>query len=377
MLKKRATNGKNDTQAETVGRILGCFRSALTSAPVGLAVTDLNRRVIFLNRQAEALTGYPSEEIAGRPISTYYEDSADFSADEIMAARDGHTVTREMDLLRKDGVVVPVIVDCTFASALAGEGPYYIEAYLDQTDRKRLDHLKNEFVFIAAHELRSPVSAINLLLNLIFEDRRIHIDPILRDYLTKLHEAEERLLQLVDDLLEVSRTEVGRLKIKVSPQDISEHLEEVFNEFRATALSRDVRLEHDPSIRPPPVMADPNKLNEIITNLVSNAVKYNTPGGTVTVTFHVRADHLYTTVADTGIGISAEEQKRLFTKFWRSEDLAVRSQPGTGLGLFIVKEVTERMGGHVQLNSERGHGTTVTFSLPLAPPDEKPGRVAF
>jgi signal transduction histidine kinase len=120
----------------------------------------------------------------------------------------------------------------------------------------------------------------------------------------------------------------------------------------------------------PVVMSDPAKLREVITNLVSNSTKYNVPGGKVTVSHEVRNNHLYTSVADTGIGIKREEKANLFKKFWRSEDLSVRSQPGTGLGLFIVRELVERMGGRVEIESEEGKGTTVSFSLPLASPED-------
>jgi PAS domain S-box-containing protein len=350
---------------------LEIFRVALANAPVGLAITDLSRCVVMLNAAAERLTGFTSQECAGGPVAVYLGEDNDFSETEMTKLLAGEPVMREIDITRKDGVEIPVQLSAAYVEAAGGGGPYLVEAYIDQTDRKRLDHLKNEFVFIAAHELRSPVSAVNLLLNLIFEDKRLTIDPIMRDYLMKLHEAEERLLQLVDDLLEVSRTEVGRLKIKVAAQDVSQHVMAVFSDFRANALSRDLTLRYDQGTHPPLVMADPTKLREVLINLISNAVKYNSPGGTVVIEHEVRGGLLATTVRDTGIGISAEDQARLFQKFWRSEDFAVRSQPGTGLGLFIIKEVVERMGGTVELKSERGHGTAVTFTLPLAPPEAK------
>jgi signal transduction histidine kinase len=341
---------------------------AFVKAPVGMAVTTIDRRLIAMNDQARLLVG-ASEGLVGGPVSAYLPSGQDFTAEELVKLAGGGPVSREANLRREGGIDIPVQLTATYIPAADGDAPLLLEAYLDQTDRKRLDNLKNEFVFIAAHELRSPVTAINLLLNLIFEDKRVTLDPILRDYLTKLHEAEERLLQLVDDLLEVSRTEVGRLRIKVAPQDIGQHVMAVFGDFRANALSRGVTLTYDPGMHQPLVMADTTKLREVLINLVSNAIKYNVPGGKVTVEHQVRGGLLVTTVRDTGIGISKEDQSRLFQKFWRSEDFAVRSQPGTGLGLFIIKEVIERMSGTVEIDSERGRGTAITFTLPLAPPE--------
>ena len=358
---------------EEVKRARDYFRAVIRCAPIGLCITDLNRNVILLNKEAEALTGYTDEEMAGGPVTAYYApDTADLAAAEIKTLKENHSVTKELAFVRKGGISVPVLVTYSLITENQGEEPYIVEAYSDLTDRKRLDHLKNEFVFIAAHELRSPVTAINLLLNLIFEDRRFSLDPVLRDYLGRLQEAEERLLHLVDDLLEVSRSEVGHLKIKLEPQDITVAVRAVLNDFRANALGRDVTLKYDaPAAALPAVLSDVNKLREILTNLVSNAIKYNVPGGTVTVTHEVIDGFLMTAVTDTGIGMRPEDQPNLFQKFWRSDDFAVRAQPGTGLGLFIVQELVHRMGGSVSVQSERGRGTTVTFSLPLAKAQSK------
>lgn len=233
-------------------------------------------------------------------------------------------------------------------------------------DNQPIDKLKNEFVFVAAHELRHPATSIRFLLDLVFNDKRLTIDPVLRGYLMNIQEADNRLLQLVEDLLEVSKSETGQLKIAVTRQDIIEHTRTILEELNPSALGKDVNIIHEPALHLPAVMADPNKLREILSNLVGNAIKYNVEGGSVTIEHAVRDGFLQTMVTDTGIGISDGDQKRLFTKFWRSEDVAVRAQSGTGLGLFIVKELVERMGGTIAASSRKGHGSAFSFSLPLA-----------
>lgn len=340
------------------------FRSIVQDSPSGICVTDVRRRVVMINGAAESLIGYVADELVGRPVSAFYPDETKAAVD-VAALSRGETISREVDLRRKDGTKAPVLAFYRLVEDERGE-PMIIESYGDLADRKRLDRLKNEFVFIAAHELRSPVTAIRLLLNLIFEDKRLTFDPVLRDYLLKVQEADGRLMQLVDDLLAVSRSESGRMKIEVSPQDMAAHVEEIFGEARPNALTRDVTLRHAPLSPMPRVMADPGKLREILSNLVANAIKYNVAGGTVTVSHAVRGEFLETSVADTGIGISVEDQARLFEKFWRSEDVAVRAQPGTGLGLFIVKELVERMGGRISVASVPGKGATFSCTLPLA-----------
>jgi signal transduction histidine kinase len=181
-----------------------------------------------------------------------------------------------------------------------------------------------------------------------------------------MQDAEDRLAQLADDRLEVSRTEAGRLKMQVSAQDIGEHVTAIFGELRPTALGKDVTLRYVPLPGMPKVMADPAKLKEILANLISNAIKYNVADGSVKVDHQMGKEMLITRITDTGLGIDEADQKRLFEKFWRSDDMAVRAQAGTGLGLFIVKELVERMGGWLAVKSEHGKGSTFSFALPIA-----------
>lgn len=349
------------------------FRAIVENSPTGICVTDADRRIVMSNKVAADITGYEVDELVGTKASVFYADSKSVAID-VDALRKGQKIGREVEFRRKDRSIVPVLVYYSLVEDPRGEREMIIESYSDLSDRKRLDRLKNEFVFVAAHELRSPVTAIRLLLNMIFEDKRVTLDPLLRGYLMKVQEADQRLLQLVDDLLEVSRSESGRLKIHVSPQNLAEHVLAVYSEFKPNALTKDVNLRYVPIPHMPQVLADPSKLKEILANLVANAIKYNVAGGTVTIEHELRGGMLITHVADTGIGISEEDQARTFEKFWRSEDRAVRAQSGTGLGLFICKELVERMGGTIDVWSKIGRGTTFTFTLPLVATKGRLGR---
>lgn len=341
------------------------FRAVIDHSPVGICVTDLSRKAVIVNDAAIALTGYSHDDLIGSAVMDFYPKGEQISDIDIKALRVGERKTREMEFIRKDGEEVPVLVTYSLVEDLEDFGDVIVESYNDQTVRKRLDRLKNEFVFVAAHELRNPVTAIRLLLDIIFDDKRFKVDPILRGYLQKMQEANDRLIQLVDDLLEVSRSESGRLKIKVEQKDVKDLMDTILEELRPSAVSKEIELKYEPPKDLPLVLADGPKLKEIISNLVSNAIKYNVSGGSVTIEHEILDDRLMTRVVDTGIGISDEDLARLFQKFWRSEDVAVRAQSGTGLGLFIVKELVERMGGAISASSEHEKGSTFSFSLPL------------
>jgi len=341
------------------------FGAIVENSPYGICVTDEARHIMMANRSVEDLVGYRREELIGKPVTMFYPEHERLDTQDIVALKHGRRLVRTLQFRRRNGTEVPVKVSQIIVQDPDDRSFMIIESYSDQSDRMRLDQLKNEFVFVAAHELRNPVAAIRMLADIIFEDKRLTIDPILRGYLAKIQEANERLLHLVDDLLEVSRTEAGRLKINLTPQNIIGLVGDLVAELRPNAVAKGVTLVYEPPPTLPPILADANKVKEIMANLLTNAIKYNVNGGSVAVEHEVQEGLLLTRVRDTGIGISEDDQKKLFQKFWRSEDMAVRAQAGTGLGLFIVKELTERMGGRIWVESSLGHGTTFCFTLPL------------
>ena len=232
---------------------------------------------------------------------------------------------------------------------------------------KRLQELKDEFVFIAAHELKTPVAAMKGYLSLIIEGVTGPIAEKTREFINKVLKSNERLIQLVADLLEVARSEAGRLTIKVAPTEVGGPVREVLSELKSLADEKSIDLVYEPSASLPKAMADAERLKEVLVNLVGNAIRYTLGSGNVTVSHEVKDNYLITHVKDTGAGISKENQKRLFEKFYRVPDERLRETTGTGLGLFIVKEIVEKMNGKIWAESEgEGKGSTFSFSLPTA-----------
>lgn len=231
---------------------------------------------------------------------------------------------------------------------------------------KRLQELKNEFTFIAAHELRTPVTAIRGYISMILEGTAGAVPEIVRKYLDTVWEANERLVRLVNDILEIARSEAGRIKIEVFAIDIRESVKSVFEEVRPLADEKKIALSYDRPADLALVLADTARLKEVIVNLVSNAIKYNREGGRVEISHDFEPGFVLTHVADNGIGMSAEDQKRMFEKFFRADSARVQQITGTGLGLFITKELIEKMGGVIWMKSEEGKGSRFSFKLPSA-----------
>jgi len=342
------------------------FGSIFENSPYGICVTDSRRRIMIANKAAEELTGYGRKELIGRAVMNFYPLGETVDSLDQETLKRGERVVQRLRFRQKNGEEVPVKVSQSLVVDPVDRTDIIIESYSDQTDRLRVDQLKNEFVYVAAHELRNPVSAIRMLVDIIYNDKRVTVEPVLRGYLAKIQEANERLLNLVEDLLEVSRTEAGRLKIHVGPQDIVAIVNGLLSELRPGAAAKGLTIRYSPPAQLPRVAADEIKLKEILTNLIGNAIKYNVTEGSVTIEHMIEEGLLVTRVSDTGIGISEADRQKLFQKFWRSEDMAVRAQAGTGLGLFIVKELVERMGGRIWVESHHGEGSIFSFSLPTA-----------
>jgi signal transduction histidine kinase len=238
---------------------------------------------------------------------------------------------------------------------------------------KELEQLKDEFVFIAAHELRTPVAAMKGYLTLILEGQTGGVNDQTKLFIEKVLGSNQRLIQLVNDLLEVARSQAGRLTIKVAPTDLRPPLRSVFDELKSLADEKSIKMIYEPPDDLPNVLADADRIKEVGVNLVGNSIKYigddDTRGaarGTITITHEKKDRSIITRFADTGLGISKEAQARLFEKFYRVQTEKTRDITGTGLGLFIVKEIIEKMNGTISVESEEGKGTTFIMTLPMA-----------
>ncbi len=230
---------------------------------------------------------------------------------------------------------------------------------------KQLQELKDEFVFIAAHELRTPVAAIKGYLSMLMDGSVGVIDDAAKGFIKKVMNANQRLIQLVNDLLQVARSEAGKLTIQVAATDVAEPIQSTLDELAPLAKEKSITMNYEPKDAAK-VMADPVRLKEVLVNLVGNAIKYSGNGGSVIVSHEVQDKNLVVHVADTGFGITKAAQARLFEKFYRVQTEKTREITGTGLGLFIVKQIIEKMNGKIWVDSEEGKGSVFSFSLPLA-----------
>lgn len=236
---------------------------------------------------------------------------------------------------------------------------------------QELDKAKTDFLATVNHELRTPLTSIMAYLDMIQESTADPVSPEVHQMLDIVVRNTERLRMLIEDMLSVSRSGGGDGQLHLTPVRLGRTLEIVAGALRPLATLQDVTIALEPAQEDPELMGDEVQLQQVFTNLVSNAIKFTPSGGKIHVGSAAHADSDGTRwatvrVTDTGIGISSEEISHVFTRFYRASNAMAGAVPGTGLGLAITKDIVNRHGGHIDVASELGAGTTVTVTLPLA-----------
>lgn len=242
------------------------------------------------------------------------------------------------------------------------------EVYKMNAQLHQLDKLKDDFVSVASHELRTPMTAIRSYAWMALNRSDVPLSEKLKRYLSRTMISTERLINLVNDMLNVSRIEAGRIEIRPQGFDMASLVNEVMAEVSAKAAEKALKLQVIPA-KIPQVFGDPDKVHQVLLNLVGNALKFTPNEGLITISFFTDGQVVETAVKDTGAGLSAEDQARLFKKFGRLDNsyVAAATTGGTGLGLYISKSLIDLMKGKIWANSEGlGKGATFAFSLPVA-----------
>jgi len=334
--------------------------AVLDATTDGLIVLSPTSEVSFANPAAAQMLGTTTRKLSGKPLAEpelAWIDGED---------GDGTETERELEIDR-DGThrVVKVRVSPIMDSGGGATGE--VVALRDITAEHEIAQMKNEFVSTVSHELRTPLTSIKGYVDLILDGDAGEINDIQREFLSIVKENSDRLVDLINDMLDISRIESGRIHLKIEPHDIVDLVEGAVDTFRAVLAQsgRDVDVQLPDELLL--VAADRDRVRQVLINLLSNALKYSPAGGSVTVSASGSKDRVTISVRDHGLGISKQDQKMLFTKFYRVDSAMTREIGGTGLGLSICKNIIELLGGEIGVKSTVGEGSTFWFSLPLAP----------
>jgi PAS domain S-box-containing protein len=367
------------------------FRTLIENIPgaVYRCAVDAQWTMELLSDDIEEITGYPVSDFVGNAVRTFasivHPDDLERLGQLVdEGVRERRAFVCDYRLVRADGEVRwvyeqgqpvfgpdgqpawldGVIIDVSRRKLMEQERESLLAALEKQNEQLRaLDRLKDEFVALVSHELRTPLTSIIGYLDLVLDGEGGPLTAEQVGFLEVIRRNSDRLIRLVGDLLFVAQVDAGKLSIERVPVDLEQLARDCIEAARPRASDKEVELRLK-ARKAGPIEGDRVRLAQLLDNLVSNAIKFTPAGGRVDVAVIRRNDRVVVTVADTGIGIAEQEQRRLFERFFRSETVARLAIQGTGLGLTIAKAIAEAHGGRITVRSAEGAGTTFEVDLP-------------
>lgn len=353
--------------------------AVIESVGEGMIVTDQYGRIRKSNKQAEAILGFSEDELVGEnvldAIAVFDLKGEKIPAEDravLEALTTGEKIQGNYYFLSKDGRQVPVFV--TASPIMIDNQPIgVVEAFRDVTKEREVDKAKTEFVSLASHQLRTPLSAINWYTEMLLSGDAGEVSEAQRKFLKEVYNGSQRMVELVNALLNVSRIDLGTFAIDPVPTELSEIAESVLLELTAPIHAKNLKVERHYDDTIGKISADPKLIRIIIQNLLSNAVKYTPPNGMIGIDISKKGEEAIIRVYDTGYGIPKEQQGKIFTKLFRADNAREIESDGTGLGLYIVKSVMEQSGGRVWFESEEHKGSTFYVAIPLSGMKKKEG----
>lgn len=228
---------------------------------------------------------------------------------------------------------------------------------------RELDEAKTKFVGLASHQLRTPLTAVSWYAEMLLAKDAGRVNQKQEEYLKEIYAGNRRMIDLVDDLLNTSRIDMGTLKVKPELVNLTEIMNSTLNEFSPQTSKKNISIEKKFSRNLPQVLLDPEHLGIVFQNILSNAVKYTPPKGKIMVEMRRQNSHILVKIADNGWGIPATQQKKIFTKLFRADNVRKRDAEGTGLGMYIAQAIVKKFGGKIWFESAEGKGTTFFITL--------------
>ena len=356
--------------SDYLAKDLAKFKLAADNVSEQIVITDPEGTVLYGNKMMEKITGYTVEEAlrkkAGilwkRPMPEgYYKEMWRIIKTE------KKTFKGQLQNRRKNGVTYEA--DVSISPVLDSDNNiiFYVSIERDITREKEIDRAKTEFVSLSSHQLRTPLSSINWNTEMLLNGDAGPMNEKQMQFLKEVYSSSQRMIALINAFLDVSRIEIGTFSGDPKPVSINEASQDILKEIRPMLEKRKqhVSENYDPKI--PVIFTDIKMIHAIFQNLVSNAVKYTKEGGEIGVKTSLSADgkDVIIEVSDNGIGIPNDQKHQVFEKFFRTEVAREIDTDGTGLGLYLLKLITDKVGGKITFNSELNKGTTFFITLPI------------
>lgn len=338
------------------------FSNFIHSNIVGLIFTDSERHITNANRKFLKMLGYKMSEVKEKKLElisvvpvSYHQQKSD-TIKRIL--KYGHGGPIEIEIAHKNGSLVPVLLSGILVDP---EEKQFLFLIVDLTEQKKLEKKKDEFISIASHEIKTPLTIIKGYLQLLNQKSATNNYKDFPKYMSVLTREVNKLTDLLNVMLDISRIETNKFKLNIKEFDIVDHVKKSVLAVNPILKGRIIKFESD--LREKLIEADPNRINQVTMNLLTNAIKHSPSKGEIIVRIEDENNKVKISVQDFGKGIHNEKLDKIFTKFFQINK-AKGNIEGLGLGLFISKEIVKAHHGQIDVTSEFGHGATFSYTLP-------------
>lgn len=355
-----------EAEAE-VTRVADDLRQIIENSNAPIFGIDKKGLINEWNKKTVEITGFDKDEVMGKDLvkELINQDHRESVKKVLaMALKGEETANYELILFTNEGLMVIILLNATSRRDPANNIVGVIGIGQDITERKKIEQMKSDFVALASHELRTPLTSIQGYAELILDGDVGEISREQREFLEIISQNTRRLEALINDVLDVEKIESGRMTMKREKVDLSRIVDSCVKTFKVMAENKGLKLEKDVKTSPMNVLGDSDRLSQVLSNLLSNAIKY-TKEGEVKISARIKGKFASVAVEDTGLGMSPEDMKIVFSRFFRAEDSYVRKTTGSGLGLSIAKATIERHNGDIKVESKLGAGSKFEVILPL------------
>jgi PAS domain S-box-containing protein len=340
------------------------FRLAIEAAPTGMLLMDLEGVILLVNAQIEKLFGYPRSELLGQPIESLISERFRVNIPDFRKGSFGNpTVSlQEIHALRKDGSELPV--EIRLNPLTTSEGDFVLSSIVDLSQRLEIDRIRSDFISTVSHELRTPLTSIRGSLGLLQAGAMGALPIQAAEMVAIAYKNSGRLVRIINDILDIGAIDSGKLMLQMGIVPLAELLQQSVEANASFAEKYAVRLLLETVSPADRVLADPNRLMQVMVNLLSNAAKFSPPGGDVLIRVRHRDTNARIEVEDSGGGIPAAFKVHVFEKFAQADASATRHYEGSGLGLNISRKLIEAMGGSIGFYAAADRGTVFYVELP-------------
>lgn len=360
-LRRRAQRISEDASSDLLK-----FRQAVDGVSDMVVITNANGKIIYVNSAITKMTGYTMTELEQRNLAWGGLLNEDFYTKDWPSVSKGQMVyQKEITNLRKNGETYQVEFNVWPIKDKEGELVFFVGILKDLSAQKKVEQIKSDFMSLASHQLRTPMSAVKWFAKMLWNGDAGQLTDKQKEYLDNIISSNEREIKVVSSLLNVSRIESGKIKLMVESVDLPGLVSEVVDKLKQSPaiMQKQITVNMSPEISL--IETDAVMLRHVYDNLISNAINYTAENGKIEVKVFKDGGMVKTEVSDNGIGIAASEQEKVFSKFYRGSNAVKKVTDGNGLGLFLVKIIVESAKGKIGFVSELNKGSVFWFTLPI------------